>query len=189
VLYFKQRLICHLLSASYFCRLCLLKVHMESSSLLLPPSLVHSKHPAFCAACPFQFLAYYLLLFFFVGWGSVCPGSYADLSQGWLGMPHAAYLLTCWSVSLKQVWSWHLAAWETSCFFSVTSHGEALWGLGAQGVIVFLILSGYFSAKHGSSISERFFIYGAHAVCFLLLVAIFCIFILMQLSLITYSLF
>jgi hypothetical protein len=124
--YFKQRLICHLLSASYFCRLCLLKVHMESSSLLLPPSLVHSKHPAFCAACPFQFLAYYLLLFFFVGWGSVCPGSYADLSQGWLGMPHAAYLLTCWSVSLKQVWSWHLAAWETSCFFSVTSHGEAL---------------------------------------------------------------
>jgi hypothetical protein len=31
--YFRQQLICHLLLAVYFCRLSLLKVHMESSSL------------------------------------------------------------------------------------------------------------------------------------------------------------
>jgi hypothetical protein len=33
--YFRQRLITHLLSAVYFCRLCLLKVRVESSSLHL----------------------------------------------------------------------------------------------------------------------------------------------------------
>jgi hypothetical protein len=35
--YFRQWLICHLLLAIYFCRLCLLKVHVESSSLFPPP--------------------------------------------------------------------------------------------------------------------------------------------------------
>jgi hypothetical protein len=49
--------------------------------------LVHSKHPALFAACPFQFLVYYsvLFLFFFCrAWGSICPGGYAGLSQRWL---------------------------------------------------------------------------------------------------------
>jgi hypothetical protein len=34
----------------------------------------------------FQFLVYYS--FFFVGQGSVCPGGYAGLSQGWLWEYH-----------------------------------------------------------------------------------------------------
>jgi hypothetical protein len=36
----REQLICHILSAVYYCRHCLLKVHVESSSLLLLPSLV-----------------------------------------------------------------------------------------------------------------------------------------------------
>jgi hypothetical protein len=91
-------------------RLCLLKVHMNFSSLLLPSSLVHwlvgcllfqalfteSSHrdqllaplpfsgalsdPAPSAVCPFSSL--FIIQIFFVGQGSVCPGGYAGLSQG-----------------------------------------------------------------------------------------------------------
>jgi hypothetical protein len=43
--------------------------------------------------------------------------------------------------------------------------------LGAQGVGMFLLL-GVFLAKCGSSLSARFLIYRAHAVCFCALVAI-----------------
>jgi hypothetical protein len=39
---------------------------MESSSLLLPTSPVHSEHPALSAACPFQFLVYYSVFCLFV---------------------------------------------------------------------------------------------------------------------------
>jgi hypothetical protein len=52
-------------------------------------------------------------------------------------------------------------------------HGEALCSLGVWGVGVLLLLGGFFSAKCGFSISARFLIYRAHAVCFLPLVAIF----------------
>jgi hypothetical protein len=54
-------------------------------------------------------------------------------------------------------------------------YGEALNGLGVWGVSVLLIPGGFFSfsfAKCGSSFSGRFLIHGAHAVCFLPLVAI-----------------
>jgi hypothetical protein len=53
-----------------------------------PPPFSHSsEHPAPSAACPFQFFVDYpvfLFVFFFAGWGSVCPGGSAGLSQGWL---------------------------------------------------------------------------------------------------------
>jgi hypothetical protein len=84
--YFRQRLICCLLSASYFCRLWLLKCCMESFPSL--PSLVHSKHPTLSAVCPFQFLLYYSVFKFFVGQELVCPGDYDGLSQGWLWEYH-----------------------------------------------------------------------------------------------------
>jgi hypothetical protein len=51
-------------------------------------------------------------------------------------------------------------------------HGEALYGLGIQGVRVLILLGIFFSAKGGSSISGKFLIYGAHAVCFCPLVNI-----------------
>jgi hypothetical protein len=49
---------------------------------------------------------------------------------------------------------------------------EVLYGLGVQGVGVLLLLGDFFSAKCGSSVSAKFLIYGAHAVCFLPLVTI-----------------
>jgi hypothetical protein len=61
---------------------------------------------------------------------------------------------------------------EPSCFLSLTWHGEVLYGLGVRGVRVVLLLGVFFfSAKCGCSISTKFLIYGAHAVCFLPLVA------------------
>jgi hypothetical protein len=72
-----------------------------------------------------------------------------------------------WSVSPEQVWSWPLVAQKSSWFLSVTWCGEALCRLRVQGVGVLLILGVFISAKCGSSVSARFLIYGAHAVCFL----------------------
>jgi hypothetical protein len=65
------------------------------------------------------------LYFFSPGQGSVCPGCYADLSQGVL---RAAYLLTWWSP--KQGRSWCLAAWEPFWFLCLTWCGDAMHGLG-----------------------------------------------------------
>jgi hypothetical protein len=56
------------------------------------PTLRISGHPALFASCPFcffQLLVYYSDFFpFFLGWGSVCPGGYADLFQGCLCKYH-----------------------------------------------------------------------------------------------------
>jgi hypothetical protein len=59
-------------------------------------------------------------------------------------MLYAAYLLTCWSASPKQAWSWHLVAWEPSCFLNATWHGEVLDRLGVRGFGVLLIPGGFF---------------------------------------------
>jgi hypothetical protein len=75
-------------------------------------------------------------------------------------------------MSLKQIWSWHLVAQEPSCFLSMTWHGVAFKVLGVQGVRVLIVLGCFFSANCGSSVSARFLIYVAHAVCFFPPVAI-----------------
>jgi hypothetical protein len=49
-----------------------------------------------------------------------------------VGVPHAAYLLTCWSVSPKQVRSWHLVVQEVSWVLGISWHGKAMCGLGVQ---------------------------------------------------------
>jgi hypothetical protein len=97
--YFRQQFICHLLSASNICRLCFLKVCPESSSLLLPPSLVYSKHSTLCAACPFQFLVYYYVLFCFLwGGGQSVHGDLLVYPRGGCGSTMFclfAHLLVC----------------------------------------------------------------------------------------------
>jgi hypothetical protein len=75
-----------------------------------------------------------------------------------VGIPYTIFLLSCWSVSPKQVWSRCLEVSESSCFLSVTWHGEALYGLGVQGVRVLLLLGDFFAAKCGSRVSARFLI-------------------------------
>jgi hypothetical protein len=54
-----------------------------------------------------------------------------------------AHLLVC-RMSPKQVWSWHLVVWEPFYFLSVTWRGEALYGLGFQGVEVLILLGVFF---------------------------------------------
>jgi hypothetical protein len=84
-----------------------------------PPSLLHVF--LFSAAC----LLFSLVFFsFFPARGSICPGGYADLSQG---VPRATYLLTWWSP--KQIRSWHLAVREPSWFLRLTWHVDAMRGL------------------------------------------------------------
>jgi hypothetical protein len=130
---------------------------MEISSLLLPPSPVHSQHslpPVLCVS--FQFVVY-SVVFFFAGEGSVCLGGYAGLSQGWLGEYHlmlGAHLLVC-RMSPKQVWCWQLVAQAAHLF----SQCNVAWrsfpcarGLGCQS---FDSPRGFISAKHGSSVSAR----------------------------------
>jgi hypothetical protein len=168
--YFRQQLICPLLLAIYFCRLCLLKVREEFSPLPFLPSPVSSKHPILSATCPSQFLVYYSVFFFFVGQGFfVCVLVYPGVPVLKL---HADYFFTYWSVSPKQVWNRCLVVREPSCFLSVTWHGEALYGLGVQGAGVLLILVFFFFYAKGGSNILRFLIYRAHAVCFLPLVTI-----------------
>jgi hypothetical protein len=81
-----------------------------------------------CPLCCMSFSVPYLLssFCFFVFLGGVG----VSLSRGlcWfipgiaVGILHSPYLLICWSVSPKQVWSQHLEARETSCFLSCNSH-------------------------------------------------------------------
>jgi hypothetical protein len=128
--------------------------------LPLPLSLVHRVYPAPSAVCSFQFLVYYpvfLFLFFFLQRrGHSVQGLCWFIAGVAVGIPHAAYLLTCWPASPKQVWSCHLVAQELPCFLSVMWRGEALYGLGVKGVEVLLILGVFFLPSVGSSVSARF---------------------------------
>jgi hypothetical protein len=144
--WFWQWLITCLLSAVYFSKLCLLKFCVQISSLQLPPPLVCSEHSVLSAACPFQFLFYYSAFFcFFCRAGvSLSRELYWFIPGVAVGIPLAAYLLNCWSASPKQVWIRCLAAWEPSCFLSVTWCREALYRLGGQGLRVLPLLGGFF---------------------------------------------
>jgi hypothetical protein len=100
--------------------------------------------PLLCV--PFQFFVYCSVFCFFVRWGSVCPGAYAGLSQGWLWEYHmtlGAHLLVC-GMSPKQVWSQRLVNLELSYFLSVMWHGEALYRLGVRCVTVMILLAAFF---------------------------------------------
>jgi hypothetical protein len=159
------------LHAGYYCRLGLLKVLMESSSLLHPPSPMSLDHPAPSAVCDFQFIIYYSVFFCVAG---------VNLSRGlcWfipgvaVGVPCAAYLLSCWSASTKQVWNWHLAVQDHSWFLSVIWHREALCRLGVQGVEVLLLLGVFFFCQVWLQLLSKILLYGVHTICFLPVVTI-----------------
>jgi hypothetical protein len=124
------------LLAIYFSRLRLPKFHAEICSLLFPSSPVYSVTTSPSAACPFQFLVYYSVLFSFFLWG----GGQSVQGLCWfipgvdVGIPPAVCLLTCWSASPKQVWCWCLEMREPSSFLSVIWCGEALHEMGIWGV-------------------------------------------------------
>jgi hypothetical protein len=140
------------LPASYFFWLCSLNVHTESRSLLLSHSPVCSRNPTLFAVCPFQFLVYYSVVLVVFVCLFVCFGGVSLSSRlCWfitgvaVGVLCASYLLTCWSVSPKQVWNQCLAVQEPSWFLSVTWCGEALCRLGVRlSEFCFLFLVGFF---------------------------------------------
>jgi hypothetical protein len=170
--YFRQQPIARPLLAFCLSSLCLLKVLVEISSLLLPPSPVHLQHPASSAACSFSVPCLLFRFFFWGGW--VCPWDYAGLSQWCLWEYHV--MLICSPVGLLDVSQAGLelaygdagallffqcnVAWRSF----VWAGGSGCWSLDSSWF--------FFSAKCGSSISARFFIYRVHTVCFCTLVAI-----------------
>jgi hypothetical protein len=168
---FRQRLITCPLSAL----LPFQSLFTESSSrdhVLAPPPFlsVLRAHCPFC--CGFLFSSC-LLFQFFLFFVFLQGGSQSFLGLCWFnpsgicGISHAAYLLTYWSVSPEQFWSGCLVAGNH--LFSQCNMSWA-WGSGCQS---FDSSSFFFFAKCCSCISANFFIYGAHAVCFYPLVAIF----------------
>jgi hypothetical protein len=80
----------------------------------------------------FVVIAHYLVSFsFFPGWGSVCPGGYADLAQGSLWEYHVLLSSPCGQCLPKPSGRCHLvAAWEPSWFLRLTWSGDAMCGLG-----------------------------------------------------------
>jgi hypothetical protein len=85
-----------------------------------PLPLWCSGHPALFAMCLF---CCYCLLFsffsFFPGWGSVCPGGYADLAQGYLWECHVVLTSPCGLHLPKQSGCWCLVAARSRLGFSI----------------------------------------------------------------------
>jgi hypothetical protein len=110
------------------------------------PTFRCSGHPTLFAMCLF---CCYCLLFrfffsFFPGWGSVCPGSYADLAQGCLWEYHVPLSSPCRPRLPKSFGCYHLAvAWEPSWFLSLVWSGDAKCRWGCGGVKVLPFLSGF----------------------------------------------
>jgi hypothetical protein len=124
--YFRKWLICCLLPAGYFCRLRLLKDH-TGEQLLDPPSFFGALIAPRPLCCMYFSVTCLLFQYFFfcIAGVSLSRGLCWFIPEVAVGVLCATLLLTCWSVSPKQIWSQHLVVWEPSWFFSVTWHGEA----------------------------------------------------------------
>jgi hypothetical protein len=96
------------------------------------PPLQHSGHPtlfATCLSCCYFLFSLVFFFSFFPGWGSVCPGGYADLAQGCL-WEYRMPLSSPGGVRLpKQSGSWSLAVQEPSWFLRLTWSEGAMPGL------------------------------------------------------------
>jgi hypothetical protein len=111
-------------------------VYLQFVQMPAPPS------PELRAPCPVCYLSFSILclLFSFFLFLFLLCGAEVSLTRGlcWfmlgvaVGIPCATYLLTCWSVSPKQVRRWHLVAWEPSWFLHIMWYGEALCRLGVR---------------------------------------------------------
>jgi hypothetical protein len=84
------------------------------------------------APCPLCCVFFVLLLIiqlffsFFPGWGSVCPGVYADLALGCLWENHVQLSLPCGLCLPKRSGSWRLVVQEPSWFLCLLWSGNAM---------------------------------------------------------------
>jgi hypothetical protein len=146
--YFRQQLITHPLSA-------LLPFQSLLTESLLGDQLLASLHfsGVLIAPCPlccmFLFSSLFIIqfLFFFLeGMGQSVQGAMLVYPRGSCGNTLSrlfAHLLVCVSQAGLELASGSAGA---LLFSSVTWHGEALYGLGIQGVRILILLGGIFSA-------------------------------------------
>jgi hypothetical protein len=152
--------------------LCLLKDHVEISFLPLPPSLVRSEHPAPSAVCPSQFLVYYSVFSFLWDGSQSAQGTMLVYPRSTCGNTTYclfAHLLVCVSQAGLEPVSGSAGA---LLFSQCNVLGRSFVWAGGSGCQSFDSFWWFFSAKCGSSVSAKFLIYGAHAVCFCPLVSI-----------------
>jgi hypothetical protein len=97
----------------------------------LPPFMALRVHHPLCylSFLLLLFIIQLFFLFFFPGWGSVCPGGYGDVAQRCLWEYHVP-LSSPFGLHLSKLSvSWCLVAWEPSWFLRLTSSGYAMPGL------------------------------------------------------------
>jgi hypothetical protein len=143
---------------------------LSGDQLFAPPPSVCSEHPVPSAMCSFSVPC--LLFSFFVGQRSVCPGGSAGLSQGWLWENCVPLVCSpfglCLQAGLEPASGSMGALLFSQCNVAWRSFVQA----GDSGCWSFDSSWWFFSAKCGSSVSAKFLIYGAHAVCLCPLVTI-----------------
>jgi hypothetical protein len=104
---------------------------------------------------------------FFPGWGSVCPGGYADLAQGCLWEYRMPLSSHCGPRLPKPSGCWCLAAVrEASWFLRLTWSGDAMRRLDVWRSQKFCLVSVVFPVRCISSVSPRFY-FRKHTFCFL----------------------
>jgi hypothetical protein len=140
-----------------------------------------SSPPFFSAqgAPPLCYMSLLLLLLiiqvffsFFPGWGSVCPGSYADLAQGFLWKYRIQLSSLCGPHFPKSSGCRHLTvARGPSWFLHLMWSGDAVRRQGVVEESKFCFFSVVFPVRCISSVSPRFY-FRRHAFCFLPLAAV-----------------
>jgi hypothetical protein len=101
-----------------------------SSGRIPLPQLRRSGRPTLFATCLYCSYCLLLSFSFFPGWGSVCPGGYADLAQGCLWEYRVTLSSPCGPRLPKPSGRWCLAvAWGPSWFLHLTWSGNALHSL------------------------------------------------------------
>jgi hypothetical protein len=115
-------------------------------------------------------------LFYFLWGGVSLPRGLYWFSARVAGVNTAWHLvLSClvYQMSLKQIWSCHLAAMGTLLFSQWNVEWRSFLQVSGSGCWSFDSPWCFISAKCSSSITARFLIHGAHTVCFCALVTIF----------------
>jgi hypothetical protein len=153
--------------------ICLLIVHLEISSLPSPPSLAHFQH-SHPLCCVLVFSSLFLFRCFFGG-GSVCPGDYTGLSQGWMGEYRktlGAHLFGLSNVSQAGLEPAVVVALVAVHLFSQCNVAwrSFLWARGSA-CLNFDSPWCFINTKYGSSVSARFWSHRAHTFWFCTLVA------------------
>jgi hypothetical protein len=120
----------------------------------------------------FVVFAYYSVFFsFFPGWGSVCPGGYADLAQGCLCEYHVLLSSPCGPCPPKPSGHCHLVEVREPFWFPFNMKWRCYAQAGGVEGSKFCLFSVFFPVRCISSVSPRLY-FRRHAFCFLPLVTI-----------------